>query len=498
MATFVNDFKALDEQEQRKVLGTLSPVAKQRLLEGLRTSSGAPPIPKPPGFLESGLGKTELKAPETMLHRLGREAVGALPAVGATVGGIAGLAGGPMAIPGAALGGAAGEAARQLVVRGVPDLGTPPETSLEAAGGVAKEGALGAVTQFASPYIGKFFEMIAPPLKKWAERSMAKALDPTTMAAKGEAKRVAPKLIERGEMALTKGRLEERAERKAAEYGAKIESAEAIPEVAQSQYPLRPLQDTVEDLRKTMFMKKVNPDTGEITMTARYGYEPRLAALEEIEGKLADASHSGYLSRSSLRQIRQDLDSSLESVKAFQKKGLLTPEGADLGKRTEVEDHMATAIRRVLNDKQPDIAKLNAEFSMWQSVKSALRPSRIAEEFPKESSAWQKLWHARYAAYLAGIGGAGHYGGMAGAEAAGAIFALNELMTSTAWRTTSAVAKDRIAKMMAKGQFEKAATFATRLVGMRETTEPSAPIPERKGVAMPPNMLPAPIPPPPQ
>src|SRR5213594_4292402 len=65
----------------------------------------------------------------------------ALPAAGATVGGLVGTAGGPAGtIGGAALGGAGGEAASQLVRRALGF--ESPETSLEAAKQIGIEGAV--------------------------------------------------------------------------------------------------------------------------------------------------------------------------------------------------------------------------------------------------------------------------------------------------------------------------------------------------------------------
>ncbi len=85
--------------------------------------------------------------PETTGHQLARWGVGALPAAGMTVGGVAGAAGGPLgAVGGAALGGGAGEAARQLVSRAT-GIGEAPKTSGEAAKGIAGQAAVGAGTE---------------------------------------------------------------------------------------------------------------------------------------------------------------------------------------------------------------------------------------------------------------------------------------------------------------------------------------------------------------
>jgi len=77
----------------------------------------------------------------------------ALPIGGAVIGGLMGAgAGGLPAIGGAGLGGAAGEAGRQLLGRA---LGEPsPQTSMEAAKGIGKQGAMGAGGELLGQGIG--------------------------------------------------------------------------------------------------------------------------------------------------------------------------------------------------------------------------------------------------------------------------------------------------------------------------------------------------------
>lgn len=88
-----------------------------------------------------------------------------LGAAGATLGGLVGLAGGPAgAIAGSALGGAGGEAARQLTERALGTNYNVPATSGQAAGQIAKEGAIQGGLTAATEVIGALGKAIAPSM----------------------------------------------------------------------------------------------------------------------------------------------------------------------------------------------------------------------------------------------------------------------------------------------------------------------------------------------
>lgn len=119
------------------------------------------------------------------LPAVGGAAGGLIGGIGGTVAGV-GVGGVPGSIGGAALGGAAGEAAKQLVnrVRGAE----APSSSLEAAGDIARQGAVQGGAEAVGAGVGKAMSTAGPWL-------MQKALKPTASVLK-EYNTTAPKLVQ--------------------------------------------------------------------------------------------------------------------------------------------------------------------------------------------------------------------------------------------------------------------------------------------------------------
>ncbi len=123
-------------------------------------------------------------------HSWADTATDLLPAAGGAVGGIVGGAGGtvfgagfggvPGAVEGATLGGAAGEAAKQLINRARGK--AAPDSSLAAAEGIGKEGAIQGAMQAAGAGIGKGVQALG---EGFAPRLMQSALKLTGKAKQG-------------------------------------------------------------------------------------------------------------------------------------------------------------------------------------------------------------------------------------------------------------------------------------------------------------------------
>jgi hypothetical protein len=200
---------------------------------------------------------------------------------------------------------------------------------------------------------------------------------------------------------------------------------------------------------------------------------PKLYAEKQIEevGRIIEHLQTQEvkenISRESLRLVKQRLDDAIAASGGFaaaarRAEGALDPA---LTNTLKAQEDMAKILRTIFNKDQPDIAQLNAEFSLWRSATSAMGPAGLKEEFQTSAGAWQSLWHSRYLAWAATAGTAGYAGGgISGAtQAVGALFAVTQLMKSTAWKTTSALAKNRLATGLAKGNYETVAKLATRL-----------------------------------
>lgn len=131
----------------------------------------------------------EPPAPEASRNGILEGALGLLPAAGGTIGGLAGGAGGtvfglgvggvPGAIGGSALGAAGGEALRQHLARALGM--NAPESSLEAAGGIAGQAALGGALGGAGAVTGAGLGMAGRGLMR-AAPAIGRAVNPTSPA----------------------------------------------------------------------------------------------------------------------------------------------------------------------------------------------------------------------------------------------------------------------------------------------------------------------------
>lgn len=448
--------------------------------------------PPPPGFNLTAPPKAKTKTPpvpppdtppESLLHRTGREVIGGLPMIGATAGGILGTGVGPFGtVGGAAVGAGSGEALRQTLIHWFPSMGNAPQEPMDAAMETARQMLVGGATEAASPYINGMLQRAAPWVKASAKKGLLAVMNPTDKYAKGHALEAADQLLERGGwgkdgyVSLTRGQLEQKAADHITDVGAQIGAKEAaIPPGRQVDPALMAeLNQSLANYRKSLYM----PDDPALPADRlRYGAKPKLDALDVVDQHLANeipgvnpqGLFSSQISRQSLRALRQSVDDTVRDSEGFARSALVAGGAVEpsLAAKIKVERNAGNIFRRILNQDQPDIAALNSEYHLWSNVRDAMSPASLGENFTKEVNPWQRLWHDRYAAWIAGAGAAAgaanHYGGQAAAEGVGALFAVGALARSAAWRTVSAASKNQLADMLAKGQLEEAAKLATRI-----------------------------------
>jgi len=376
-----------------------------------------------------------------------------------------------------------GEGLRQLISRFYPDIATPPKSTSEAMAEQLKQGAAGAVSEgVLSPVISTVFRAVAPLIKRSAARGIRAVMDPTGAQAEGEAIRASEKILERGGyVSPTRSSLERKAESEIERLSPQtglIAAEEAL--IKNQNIALRPIITGLNDLKRALHMPPV-PTVAGGTQTTKLYADAQIKAIDEVIGHIQANSMNGTfipgrtISRESLRLVRQVLDDTIKDAFAVSARGE-AGSLVELGRITKTQKNMSNVLRTVLNRDAPDIAELNAEFSLWKSVKDAMSPTSLRAEFPKEESIWTRMWHTRYAMWLAGAGAAGggyHVGGGIGAATAvGALVAVNQLMKSTAWRTVSAAAKSRIADGLARGSYEETAMFVSRLMISGNTAPP--------------------------
>jgi len=113
----------------------------------------------------------------------------------------------------------------------------------------------------------------------------------------------------------------------------------------------------------------------------------------------------------------------------------------------------------------PDIAKINAEYSLWKDTAQVLTDT-LARRQGQARPLGVKM--AKAAGTAVGFGTGGIHGAILGRAAMGA---LESAISSPGWRTATAVAKDRLADAIAAGNPGKI-TFYAQKIKQAEANEP--------------------------
>jgi hypothetical protein len=178
-------------------------------------------------------------------------------------------------------------------------------------------------------------------------------------------------------------------------------------------------------------------------------------ALEQTLRDIAQVNPSTgalEISVDNLRKARQFFDSIAARAGRY--------EGKALADYSMAESHAmaADAIREQFAKSFPSIDQINKEFSFWKNVHRV-----VSDTVLRRQGQAKPLGRKIAGAAGAAVGGA--TGGLEGfAIGKAAADALEALMTSPAWGTSSAVFKDRLAKALAAGSRGEAEFYITKLV----------------------------------
>lgn len=402
-----------------------------------------------------------------------------LPAAGATIGGTIGATGGTLAEPGggsllgavggAGIGGMAGSAGKHLI-RGILGFDKPGDTSTnDISTDIAKEGA----TQGGIEALTGGLARIAPWLKGTAVGQYERALAPTTKINKAIAQDIAPKLVQRGvhgsldsiadqageQAANLRPQLNEAYDNLAThraglpqELSPVVNGAPASPTSAETaaKPPVLPGSGTkiVNDLEKLKGKYVVD------------GQPANPTAVDAISGVQDIVKQYGNdISPNSLRKLKQIFDDPVAAKGGYA--------GADLTTQYSVKAQKAAAnsIRDIVHQASPDIASLDKEISFWLNVQkvagaSALR--RTGQEGGLLKSLAPLASAAAGGGALAQLAGGGTAHTLEGATGAFLAAHAAAAMRSPAWRTASAVLKDRFADALASGNVGKVLALSAR------------------------------------
>lgn len=323
----------------------------------------------------------------------------------------------------------------------------------KAAGGVARK------TLAAAPggerlmsAMEKLFDHIPKKLKDSALKQYAAALHPTTGEMKTVAQEVAPEMLNRGITFKTPEALADKASTAANTAGEKIGSFfNDLPDHVKT--VVDPVMEKLKGLKNKYIIdgKVMRPEA----VNAIQNVEDKVNEL--ALGNVADKTNE--VGMKNLRQLRQIFDEHFVVGKDM----------SDISAYTKKAERAAgDSIRAELAKDSPDLASLNKEFSFWQSVKD-LAETSAKREFGKNG---RVMSHA-----LGGIIG-GELGHETGNTTAGTLIGTflgpkaAEYIRSPAWKSVSAVTKNKLADYIASGKAKEAALLMSKAMeGVKNLAE---------------------------
>ena len=279
-----------------------------------------------------------------------------------------------------------------------------------------------------------FLSKAGKSLKNIAIKEFLQGLAPTKKATKITAEKIAPQLIKEGIMGTAKG-IQEKSKIKLLEVGEKLEELLSnIPE--STKVAIKPIIDRLQE-GKAKFIK----DGVDIYPTATKQFT-------ELQNTLAKFGKD--VSFKTIREVRQTFDELIAQTNGFTT-GI--KEGAKLNTLKKASD----AIREELAKTKPELAKINAEYTLWKRLDAVIGET-ILRTGPQKGALPQ-------VSQIIG-GGIGYaHSGISGAILTG-IIAKNftKLINSTVYKTVSANIKNKIGDLLIEGKAEKALDVLIRAI----------------------------------
>jgi hypothetical protein len=315
--------------------------------------------------------------------------------------------------------------------------------------------------EFAAEKSAPLREAAANKLQESAVKQYGQALNPTKERTKFIAQKVTPELVERGVTAPSIGKLKERASANVQNAGNEVGNAwEALPEGTSTE--TAPLIQHLENFKRE-FQDRVPIDREEFGTLAAQGKPVeieqgphgdqyiKLINIDEDAVRAANnlqslvSEYGDQISLKSLRKVRQIFDEQVARAGGYEGKSLAE------GSLLDAKEELANAAREQIGKSNPDIAQKNAEYNFWKGVEKVVtetekrRTGQQGGLIPRMAQGTGALIGAGVGEKLFGPPGAvvgGAVGGKIGKSAA-------EFTTGTGYRTTAAVAKNRLAKAIA-------------------------------------------------
>ena len=289
---------------------------------------------------------------------------------------------------------------------------------------------------------------IPAALKRSAKAQYGQALRATKETMKRRSARVVPKLIERGATG-SRAKLLKTAEAKAGKALEELKEAEGrIP--AGTKIKIEPVIDWLE--------KKKEALTGARTKDGILGNEAGVKHLERLQEQIIDLGDD--VPYETLVRVRRVLDREVAESGGFFGKSI-----KDTSKLSAKQE-AANSIRQELGKARPDIARINAEFSLWKTTTEILEETARRTQ-GQSAPLGQQLAQAAGGAGGLAVGGAtlGTGGAIGGAVGGALLFkGVKALVQSPSWKTISAVKKNRLADAIVSGRTDLVAKAASAMI----------------------------------
>jgi hypothetical protein len=361
--------------------------------------------------------------------------------IGAAGGGILGSVAGPVGTVGGAALGAATARTIQNFLKQLGGDKSAPHGFKESAIDVGKAAVSGGLQE-----IGEAVPLsktgIAPALKGSAEKKVAQVLGATKETAKDiTEKKLVPGILERGTVAMSRKGLKSKIETALGNATALLDKVwSAIPDT--DRLDTAPIIKALEDAKQHFIVDGVTIEPGAVS---------QLTGIQKTIGKFGNR-----VSPQSLRKVRGVWDEIVARSGGYA--------GKDLSEASKVyaRREAASAIRKELASKYPDVAKVNAEYSFWKNMDDVL-----GSTLKRTQSQSKPLGEQLVRASAAAGGLTGYYLGAPAAEAGigtALVIGLNKLVRSTGWKMVSAQTKSRLSDLIASGSVDEAAAMVNRLV----------------------------------
>lgn len=293
--------------------------------------------------------------------------------------------------------------------------------------------------------IASHLKMIPDNLKERAVKQYASLFKATSKESKGLVKKVVPTLLESNKIITSTKKLAEQAGEKLSESGSKINElvSNLSPKI---KINLKPAVNTLEKMKSNYMV------------AGKVADQSKINAIENVQKTISNFGNS--LAAKDTIKLRRILDESVNDAGGFI---------ADKASKftAKVEKAASDSLRSAIAKKSPDLDAANKAYSLWSNVKKLASYTE-----GKQSGIVRQGISGGIGATIVGIETPGGVGNKLGGAAIGGVLGAKaiEFIKSPAWKSVSAITKNKIADNLAKGSKSEIINIFKKLgIGAKNT-----------------------------